>query len=140
MLSFIQQIKTIVYIQAILPTVAYISNKSGAIGVQHCSPPFPHLHLSTRTHINKLMLHRDTYKNHFQVEKTPRCSGRGLSPDLSPPLGRGSGGGSAGPGIAYPPDHLGGLAPTTANTDSSNRISNDCEVASEKFRGYCTRI
>ena len=30
--------------------------------------------------------------------------------------------------IAYPPDHLGGL-------DSSNRISNDNDVASEKFRG-----
>ena len=41
MLSFIQQIKKIVYIQAILPTVAYISNKSGAIGVQHSSPPSP---------------------------------------------------------------------------------------------------
>ena len=45
------------------------------------------------------------------------------------------GGGSAGPGIAYPPDHLGGLAPKTANTDSSSRISNDSDVASEKFRG-----
>ena len=30
--------------------------------------------------------------------------------------------------IAYPPDHLGGL-------DSSSRISNDCDVASENFRG-----
>ena len=29
--------------------------------------------------------------------------------------------------IAYPPDHLGGL-------DSSSRISNDSDVASEKFR------
>ena len=30
--------------------------------------------------------------------------------------------------IAYPPDHLGGL-------DSSSRISNDSDVAGEKFRG-----
>ena len=46
-----------------------------------------------------------------------------------------SGSGSAGPGIAHPPDHLGDLAPKTANTDSSSRISNDSDVASEKFRG-----
>ena len=31
----IQQIKKIVYLPAILPTVVYISNKSGAIGIQH---------------------------------------------------------------------------------------------------------
>ena len=30
--------------------------------------------------------------------------------------------------VAYPPDYLGGL-------DSSSRISNDSDVASEKFRG-----
>ena len=52
-----------------------------------------------------------------------------------PPRPGGSGGGSAGPEIAYPPDHLGGLVPKTANTDSSSRISNDSDVASEKFRG-----
>ena len=52
----------------------------------------------------------------------------------------GLGRGSAGPGIAYPPDYLGGLAPKTANTDSLSRISNDSDVASEKFRGCCTRI
>ena len=46
-----------------------------------------------------------------------------------------SGGGSADPGIAYPPDHLGGLAPKTANSDSSSRKSNDSDVASEKIRG-----
>ena len=44
--SFIQQIKKIVYIQAILPTVAYISNKSGAIVVQHSSTPPPRQYLS----------------------------------------------------------------------------------------------
>ena len=35
--------------------------------------------------------------------------------------------------IAYSPDHLGGL-------DSSSPINNDSDVASEKFRGCCTRI
>ena len=45
----------------------------------------------------------------------------------------GSEGGSPGPGLAYPPDHLGGLAPKAAHTDSSRRISNDSDVASEKF-------
>ena len=57
MLSFIQQINEIVYIQAILPTAAYISNKSGANGVQQSLTPrqrFP-------THTNKLMLRRNTY-------------------------------------------------------------------------------
>ena len=34
MILFIQQIKKIVYVQTILPTVASISNKSGAIRVQ----------------------------------------------------------------------------------------------------------
>ena len=46
----------------------------------------------------------------------------------------GSGTGSAGPGIAYPPDHL-GLTSKTANTVSSSRITNDSDVASMKFRG-----
>ena len=44
----------------------HISNKSGTIGVPHSStlplPPLPHRqHLSTHTHTNKLMLHRNTY-------------------------------------------------------------------------------
>ena len=39
MLSFIQQIRKTVYIQTILPTIAYISNKSGASGVQHFLTP-----------------------------------------------------------------------------------------------------
>ena len=54
-----------------------------------------------------------------------------------PPRPGGSGGSSAGPEIAYPPapGHLGGLAPRTANIDSSSRISNDSNVASEKFKG-----
>ena len=45
----------IVYTQAILPTVACISNKSGAIGVQHSSTPLsPPLStfLQTRTQTN----------------------------------------------------------------------------------------
>ena len=63
-----------------------------------------------------------------------------LDGDILEALIRGSGGGSAGPGIAYPPDHLGGLAPKTAKTDSSSRISNDSDVTSEKLRGCCTRI
>ena len=50
MLSFIQQIKKIVYIQAILPTVAYISNKSGAIAVQLCSIPSPSAPFYTQAH------------------------------------------------------------------------------------------
>ena len=62
MLSFIQQIKKIVYMQVILPTVAYISNKSGAIGVQHpLIPPTPRQHFSAHTHTNKLILRRSTY-------------------------------------------------------------------------------
>ena len=52
----------------------------------------------------------------------------------APPAG-GFGGGSAGPQIAYPPDHLGGLAPKTTNTDSSSRISKNSDLASEKFGG-----
>ena len=81
------------------------------------------------------MLHRDTYLNYFQVKKRRDVQG-GASDQTSLPLRPGSlGGGSAGPEIAYPPDHLGSLAPKTANTDSSNRMSNNCEVASEKFRG-----
>ena len=63
MLSFIQQIKIIVYIQAILLTVACILNKSGAIEVQHCSTPPPPLgqHLFTHTHAKKLLLRRKMY-------------------------------------------------------------------------------
>ena len=49
-------------------------------------------------------------------------------------------GDSAGPRIAHPPNHLGSLASKTANTDSSCSINNDSDVASEKFRGCCTRI
>ena len=45
----------------------------------------------------------------------------------------GSGNGFAGFEIAYPPDHLCGLAPKTANTDSSSRISNDSDVASKNI-------
>ena len=43
MLSFIQQIKKnrLHSLQAILPTAAYISNKSDAIGVQHSSTFHP---------------------------------------------------------------------------------------------------
>ena len=54
MLSFIQQIKKIVCIQTILPTVAYISNKSGAIEVQHSLtlPPPVRTFLHTRTQTN----------------------------------------------------------------------------------------
>ena len=56
MLTLIQQIKKIVYIQTILPIVTYNSNKSGAIGVQHFSTPLPLLpvrtFLHTRTQIN----------------------------------------------------------------------------------------
>ena len=75
MVLFIQQIKKIVYIQAILPTKAYISNKSGAIGVQHSSTPLPtpRQHLFTHTHTNKLglMLRRmcSTYQNYFLIKK-----------------------------------------------------------------------
>ena len=53
--------KKIVYIHAILPTAAYISNKSDAIGLQHLSTPLtPCQHLSTHTHTNKLMRCRNT--------------------------------------------------------------------------------
>ena len=69
MLLFIQQIKKIVYIQTILPAVACISNKSGAIRVQHFSTPlppsasfYPHAHKQ----INVASLH---VLNHFQVKK-----------------------------------------------------------------------
>ena len=68
-------------------------------------------------------------------EKHPTSLDGGILEALMEALMGGSGGGSAGPGIAYLPDHLGILAPKTANTDSSNRISNDSDVASEKFSG-----
>ena len=46
--------KKIVYIHAILPTAAYISNKSDAIGLQHLSTPSPLVStfLHTRTQTN----------------------------------------------------------------------------------------
>ena len=71
---------------------SHISNKSGAIGVQHSStPPPPVSTFSTHKKNNVL--------KSFQVKKeTPPCSGRGLWPGLGPPVG-GSGGGSAGPVI-----------------------------------------
>ena len=52
----------------------------------------------------------------------------------------GLGDGFAGHGIAYVPDHLSSLAPKTSNTHSSSRVNNNSDVASEKFRGCCTRI
>ena len=88
MLAFIQQIKKIDIVQAILPTKAYISSKSGAIGVQHSTTPLhPRQHLFTHTHTNKLMLRRicRTYQNHFQVKKKRRGVQDG-APDQANPL------------------------------------------------------
>ena len=60
MLAFIQQIKKIVYTQAILLTVAYILNKSGAIGVQHSSTPLsppPPFYTHAHKQVNAKLYH-----------------------------------------------------------------------------------
>ena len=108
---------------------AYISNKGRTIGVQHSStlplPPPHRQHLSTHMHTNKLMLHRNTYKNHFQVKK--RRGVQGGAPDQACPLRPGgSCGGSADP-VHY--NHISFITILTVAKTNSMSSEMYCKVA-----------
>ena len=101
MLSFIQQIRKTVYIQTILPIIAYISNKSGASGVQHFLTPLPPsapFYTHARKQINVASYH---VLKSFSSKKNAEVLRAGPLTRPGPPGAGGSKGGSAGPAFTH---------------------------------------